>query len=63
MKKPALSCKAFVSAGLYADWLASEYPHYWQRQADGRDAAVGVGGRVRRPERNGWRRLGNHPDL
>ena len=35
MKKPALSCRAFVSAGLYADWLASEHPHYWQRQADG----------------------------
>ena len=35
MKRPALTCKASVSAGLYANWLASEHPHYWQLQADG----------------------------
>ena len=35
MKKPALTCKAHVSAGPYADWLVTEYPGYWQRQADG----------------------------
>ena len=35
MKRPALTCKASVTAGQYADWLGEEHPHYWQRQADG----------------------------
>ena len=33
MKKPALTCKATVSPGIYADWLCSEQG--WERQKDG----------------------------
>ena len=36
MSKPALTCKATISAGVYADWLASEHPGSWARGRDGR---------------------------
>lgn len=35
MSKPAKTCKATISAGVYADWLIAEHPEAWQRGAKG----------------------------
>ena len=35
MQKPQLTCRVIVSPGVYADWLATEWPADWQRRGDG----------------------------